>query len=352
MLKLYRRHMARCPHTRRTETKCSCPLWVQGTLRGKWMKKSLGVRSWEAGQKIVRDWEAGSVPSATVKEACEAFSNDCKARNLSAASLGKYNLLTQELTHQFVDQPVSWISVQDLRDYRESWTLSPISARKKLERLKTFFRFCQESGWISANPAKPLKAPTAKLTPTLPFSDEEMEKIDWAIDLFRERGRHHGVHRNRIRAFVNVLRYSGMRIRDVVTLSREKIQNGKLILYTQKTGAPVFLPLPKVVVESLDKIDVGARFYFWTGNGAERTGVSIWQRTLSKLFEKAGITNGHAHRFRDTFSVNLLQNGVSLETVSILLGHSSVKMTEKHYAPWVQSRQIALESEIEKAWKL
>ena len=38
--------------------------------------------------------------------------------------------------------------------------------------------------------------------------------------------------------------------------------------------------------------------------------------------------------FRDTFAVELLLSGVPLDQVSILLGHSSVKITEKHYAPW------------------
>jgi integrase/recombinase XerD len=47
-----------------------------------------------------------------------------------------------------------------------------------------------------------------------------------------------------------------------------------------------------------------------------------------------------------------LSAGVSLEAVSVLLGHSSVKITEKHYAPWVKSRQIALEESVERAWKL
>ncbi len=150
---------------------------------------------------------------------------------------------------------------------------------------------------------------------------------------------------------MNLLRYSGLRIRDATTLSKEKVQKGKLLLYTQKTGTPVWLPLPKSVVEELQQIDEGGHYYFWTGNGSEKSGVSVWQRTLSKLFENAGVTNGHAHRFRDTFSVNLLQAGVPLEAVSILLGHSSVKVTEKHYAPWVKSRQVKLEESIEKAWR-
>ena len=54
--------------------------------------------------------------------------------------------------------------------------------------------------------------------------------------------------------------------------------------------------------------------------------------------------------FRDTFAVELLKNGVSLETVSMLLGHASIKVTEKHYKPWVKTLQDKLETEAMKAW--
>ena len=48
--------------------------------------------------------------------------------------------------------------------------------------------------------------------------------------------------------------------------------------------------------------------------------------------------------------MELLKAGVALETVSILLGHSSVKITEQHYKPWVQALQTKLEEEVRKAW--
>ena len=44
------------------------------------------------------------------------------------------------------------------------------------------------------------------------------------------------------------------------------------------------------------------------------------------------------------FSVDLLQKGVSLETVSQLLGHTSIMTTQKHYAPSVKTRQDAPEA--------
>jgi integrase len=37
--------------------------------------------------------------------------------------------------------------------------------------------------------------------------------------------------------------------------------------------------------------------------------------------------------FRETFGVELLLAGIPIERVSVLLGHQSVKVTEKHYNP-------------------
>jgi hypothetical protein len=34
----------------------------------------------------------------------------------------------------------------------------------------------------------------------------------------------------------------------------------------------------------------------------------------------------------------------------MLLGHKSVKITEKHYAPWVKARQEQLAANVRKAW--
>jgi len=69
----------------------------------------------------------------------------------------------------------------------------------------------------------------------------------------------------------------------------------------------------------------------------------------------AGVDKGDdfllSHRFRDTFSVELLLAGVPIERVSVLLGHSSVRVTEKHYNPWVRSRQEQLEADVRSTWR-
>ncbi len=68
------------------------------------------------------------------------------------------------------------------------------------------------------------------------------------------------------------------------------------------------------------------------------------------LFELAAVKGGHAHRFRDTFAVELPLKSVPIEQVSVVLGHSSVKITDHHYSPWVRARQEQLEADVKRTW--
>ena|ERR1700720_578217 len=76
--------------------------------------------------------------------------------------------------------------------------------------------------------------------------------------------------------------------------------------------------------------------------------IGKWQRRMQTLFELAKVHGGHAHRFRDAFAVELLLGGFPLERVSVLLGHQRVRITERHYSPWVRSRQEQLEQVMER----
>lgn len=344
MLTLARRHMRKCPNTSVKQRSCSCPLWVWGTLHGQKIRKSLGIRNWEAGQKIVREWEGGGVASLPFDDAFKRFMADCNARNLGPETIKKYRRLEYEMVNIFGKRPIDAISLEDLSRYRESWNLAPRTSAKKIERMRTLFRFALDRAWCSKNPARLLRPPRITGNPTLPFSTEEAERIHKALELYPDapKGR-----RDQVRGMVLLLENTGLRIADAVCLSKDKIKDGKLFLRTAKSGSPVWMPLPKVVLAALEPLP---ELPFWTGRGKLRSAVGDWWRTLNTLFKLAKVEDGHAHRFRDSFACTLLSRGVSLETVSILLGHADIRITQKHYAPWVRERQISLEAELNKVW--
>lgn len=176
-----------------------------------------------------------------------------------------------------------------------------------------------------------------------------MQKILAAVEQY---GRRAGAaNAQRVRAFVLLLRYSGMRIGDAVQCGPERLNGNKLFLYTQKTEVPVRCVLPECVIREIEVAPKSSeRFFFWTGKSKLHTAVGVWQQSLQTLFSLAGIQGGHAHRFRDTFAVELLISGVPLERVSVLLGHQSIRVTERHYAPWTKSRQDQLEADLQRAW--
>lgn len=361
MLTIYRRHRKNCPHKDegRAYRRCGCPIWADGTLNAEEIRESLKLRNWEKAQEKIREWEAeGARPEVeriTIEEACEDFLTDATARKLTEATLYKYRLLFGRLKAFAHDNGLRFLTEFDLpllRKFRASWADGNISAAKKLERAKAFFRFAHETGWIAENPARLLKSPKVSCPPTMPFTRDEMVKILAACNKYSDNyGRTEQANAVRLRAFILLLRYSGMRIGDAVSLSRDRISGSRLFLYTQKTGVPVFCPLPDFVVEALNKAPgSNSAYFFWSGESKLKSAVGNWQRSLGKLFTLAGIPGGHAHRFRDTFAVELLLAGAPLERVSVLLGHRSVKVTEKHYAPWVRARQEQLEQDVRRTW--
>ena len=124
----------------------------------------------------------------------------------------------------------------------------------------------------------------------------------------------------------------------------------------QKTGTHVSVPIPTDVAQELLAVANGnPEYVFWSGKGKEESITKNWAKYyIAPLFNAAKIQNdGHmmSHRLRDTFAVDLLENGVPLEEVSKLLGHTSVKTTEKSYAPWVTARQDRLDSLVVAPWK-
>jgi site-specific recombinase XerD len=331
---------------------------VDGHLNGEEIRQSLGTCDWQKAQETIREWESlqaqpeNKAEPITLGQACEYFLADVRSRGLSNCTIYKYRLLFNRIEDFAKRNGLRYLKELDLPildQFRSEWKEGPRSALKKLERLKAFLRFCESRKWVATNPATHMKAPKVPNRPTLPFTCEEMMKILAALDKYANRAG--AACAQRLRAFVLLLRYSGMRIGDAVQCGPDRLKGNKLFLYTQKTGVPVQCILPDFVVRDIEAAPkTSERFFFWSGESKLHTAVGVLQQSLQTLFSLAGVSGGHAHRFRDTFAVELLLTGVPLDRVSVLLGHQSIRVTERHYAPWTRSRQEQLETDLRRAW--
>lgn len=359
MLTTYRRHQKTCPHKQegRKYRRCRCPIWIDGTVHGEEIRESLKTRNWDQAAELARKRETEPLSGAQEQQpvgltaAAASFLLDLNRRGLVQSTIRKYELLFRQMQTFATDKGLRFLQEFDLvmlRDFCASWTQGNNTSLKKLERLRAFFRYAVESKWVADNPATKIKNPKVRATPTMPFRKEEVIEILAACDRYTDSyGRVRQWNGRRLRALVLLLRYSGLRIGDAVCISRDRIVGNKLFLYTAKTGTPVYIPLPEFVVTALDAVErSNEQYFFWSGTSDEGSTARHYSAYLAKLFKLAGVTGGHAHRFRDTFAVELLLAGVALENVSVLLGHSSIRITEKHYSPWVRARQEQLEADV------
>jgi integrase len=309
MLRIYRRHRTYCRHTSERYRRCTCPIYVEGSLGGQPIRKALDQTSWEAASDLIAAWTATGkigvvrVEVPSIRDAVQKFVEDAKARQLQPATLGKHtNLLEKRLLpwcqHKGLTQ-LAQLTIDVLREFRATWSDGPLSAAKNLERLRSFLSFCLQSGWIPTNPAKALKPPKLpdKSTKVMVFGEDDIKKILDACDKYPERNAFGYDNRARVKAFVLTLRYSGMRIGDCVGLQASHLKGDKLFLNTQKSGSKIYVPLPKNTVDALAKLDNGNKQFFWTGNGLRKSAVADWQRTLRRVFEIAEVT-GNPHMFR------------------------------------------------------
>jgi integrase/recombinase XerD len=345
---IYRRHVAPCDSTDRNDPRCGCPIHYEHRTNGTRVRRTLKTTNWQKAISDIRRKELEgfkeSVKSPTIEHATDAYIKDATARELREPTLYKFRLLFKQLK-AFAENEgliyVSELNLDVLRRFRATWPNRNEAARVKLGNLKAFVGFCHKSKWLTENYAQDLKAGKVTDRKIIPLEPAELDKILKACEAPDVRT---------LKAMVLVLRYTGLRVRDVVTLERDAVRHARLFLRTAKTGTDVYCPLPLTVVEALAALPTTGRWYFWDGISKPKSAVGVYQKALQKVFKAAGVPRAHPHLFRHTYCTDLLQKGVSLQSVAVILGHSSTKITERRYSHWIKGRQENLEAELKKAW--
>ena len=274
----------------------------------------------------------------TLSEACDAYLRDIQIRNFRLSTLQTYESLFrawQAYANVRGLTDLSSFDQSEIRAWRESWTCEPSTQTRQLQQLKAFFRHAQQVGWVTQSPMTGMKPPRSRSKPTMPLSRDEIASL---VAAAAQAGK------LKERALVLLMRYSGLSIRDAVTLRRDAIDSKRILtLRRAKSDELVIVPMHSLAIEALEQIaQPNQAHFFWTTNSHPVTATKYWRARLQLVARGAGVEDFKPHRLRDTFAVELLLANVPMEKVSTLLGHSSVSTTERYYAPWNVARRDRL----------
>lgn len=184
------------------------------------------------------------------------------------------------------------------------------------------------------------------------YTQEEISKLLNTIDTKLQRGKEDYL-------IISLICYLGLRISDVVNLKLSNINfnNDTISIVQCKTNNPLTLPLiEEVKYPLLDYLknarpkDSNLDYIFITNTLPYRQKIEIktYKHIVKKYLEKAGINiNGRKHGFhslRHSFSTSLLNENVSLYSISTILGHHDIKTTMGYLDIDVSKlRELALE---------
>lgn len=238
----------------------------------------------------------------------------------------------------------------DIKDYREHMQKNggrsgdgakPATANRALVSLKIFFDWLVKNGEVIDNPALGIKPVAVAGTPSPKWlSRNEQHSI---LRKVRESGK------PRDYAIIGIMLYAGLRVSEVCALSQKDMEirerKGKVIVRQGKGNkyreVPLNSDIRKIMAKWLEVNQEGPLFPNSKGKPISVRGIFH----LVELYAKKADLMGEVtpHTFRHTFCKNLIDEGVPIDQVAMLAGHSSLDITKRYTAPSMADLQAAVE---------
>ena len=115
-----------------------------------------------------------------------------------------------------------------------------------------------------------------------------------------------------------VLRYTGMRLSELLTLKQNNVTNEFIHLYQTKSGKSRAIPISEKIKDLLTEVET----YGKLGSA------SCVSKKFNRIKEAIGLPDeANLHSLRHSFAQTLVDSGTPIEVVSKLLGHSTINVT-------------------------
>jgi integrase/recombinase XerD len=247
-----------------------------------------------------------------------------------------YNDLRRFLLEQIQGEDIRQITKEVLESYSRrvcTYTFGAEEKRAWIARIKIFFRWIAQTGWILFDPAASIKLPAAKKRKyPVYLTQGEIAKLLHSVTVNAAQG-------VRDRAILELLYSSGLRSSEIcnLTLADINFADGTVRVLAGKNKKDRLVPVGKIALSWLDRYiaDVhglritGPLFYHFAGKTPLRY-YNILQ-IVSKYKTLAGIKKRcNPRSFRHSFAIHLLENGASVRHIQAMMGHATLKTTQKY----------------------
>lgn len=266
----------------------------------------------------------------SITSAREKFSDFLKAQKRASATILAYTndiaQLETFLTGKGVSQATA-VNLDLLEGFKshlekEGYTAKSIS--RKINSIKTFFRFLKSEGTTETDPAASVAHPKYEVKPPRILSKVEYRAL-------RDACRNDA----RISAIVELMLQTGIRISEAANLKLEDYKNDSLYIRPYESHAGRTIPLNKAAKGALERYldqrsdNIREKTIFVTKTGRPFLVRNI-RSAIERYFEQAGIKNAKVNDLRHTWVYFQLEAGVSVSTIAKLAGHKRVSTTEKY----------------------
>ncbi len=191
------------------------------------------------------------------------------------------------------------------------------SASRKLNSIRTFFRYLKSEDVISVNPSLEVSHP--KYTQNAP---RILTKLEYRglRDFAKEDVRTY--------AMVELLLQTGLRIGELADIKLSDIKDDTLVIGNRH------IPLNKAVKKAIDdylkvRHKTQDDHLFVTKTGRPLLIRNI-RTIITRCFREVGIDNAKVQDLRNTFIAYQLINGASISYISKIVGHKRLSSTEKY----------------------
>jgi len=213
--------------------------------------------------------------------------------------------------------------IETFRDTLLSQKYTPKSVSRKLNAVKSFFRWLIIEKHSISNPAEYVSHP--KIDTTMP---KFLSPIEYRAlrDVVRDDPR--------IKAIVELILQTGMRISEVANLKLENIRENELIIESHATQPQRTIPLNKPARAALDEYlaqrpKTNFPFLFVSKNG-KPIAIRNIRASVGRYMQKAQMPQYSVNDLRTTFIVENLKEGVDLVLLSHVVGHKRLSTTERY----------------------